>query len=59
MALDRKPVDAFSDFLLHDIGTGDGIDQGAANGNELRSGDFAIAACCSTIALRSRPPGKG
>ena len=37
VALDRKPVEAFSDFLLHDIGTGDGIDQGAANGNEFRT----------------------
>ncbi|MBY0507923.1 MAG: hypothetical protein K2X03_28685 [Bryobacteraceae bacterium] len=36
-ALDRKPVDAFSDFLLHDIGTADGIDQAAANGNEFRT----------------------
>lgn len=37
LALDRKPVEAYSDFLLHDIGTGDGIDQGAANGNEFRT----------------------
>lgn len=36
-ALDRKPVDAYSDFLLHDIGTGDGIDQAAARGNEFRT----------------------
>lgn len=36
-ALDRKPVNAFSDFLLHDIGTGDGIDQAAARGNEFRT----------------------
>ena len=36
-ALDRKPVQAFSDFLLHDIGTGDGIVQGGASGNEFRT----------------------
>ena len=36
-ALDRKPVNAFSDFLLHDVGTGDGIDQAGANGNEFRT----------------------
>ena len=36
-ALDRKPVRAFSDFLLHDIGTGDGIPQGSASGNEFRT----------------------
>lgn len=36
-ALDRKPVAAFSDFLLHDIGTGDGIAQGAAAPNEFRT----------------------
>lgn len=36
-ALDRKPVHAFSDFLLHNIGTGDGIEQGAAKGDEIRT----------------------
>ncbi len=36
-ALDRKPVHGFSDYLLHDIGTGDGIEQGAARGNEFRT----------------------
>lgn len=36
-ALDRKPVNAFSDFLLHDIGTGDGIEQAAAGGGEFRT----------------------
>ncbi len=36
-ALDRKMVAAFSDFLLHDIGTGDGIEQGAASGDEFRT----------------------
>lgn len=34
---DRKPVPLFSDLLLHDIGTGDGIDQAAALGNEIRT----------------------
>jgi CxxC motif-containing protein (DUF1111 family) len=36
-ALDRKVVVAFSDFLLHNIGTGDGIAQGAASANEMRT----------------------
>ncbi|HEV2201115.1 MAG TPA: di-heme oxidoredictase family protein [Bryobacteraceae bacterium] len=36
-ALDNKAVNAYSDFLLHDIGTGDGVEQGAAKGNEFRT----------------------
>jgi CxxC motif-containing protein (DUF1111 family) len=36
-ALDRKEVRAFSDFLLHDVGTGDGIVQGGAATNELKT----------------------
>jgi CxxC motif-containing protein (DUF1111 family) len=34
---DRKPVPLFSDLLLHDVGTGDGIDQAAARGEEIRT----------------------
>ena len=34
---DRRPVPLFSDLLLHDIGTGDGIAQAAALPNELRT----------------------
>jgi CxxC motif-containing protein (DUF1111 family) len=34
---DRKPVALYSDLLLHDIGTGDGIEQKAANGAEMRT----------------------
>jgi CxxC motif-containing protein (DUF1111 family) len=34
---DRRPVALFSDLLLHDIGTGDGIRQGAAEANEIRT----------------------
>ena len=34
---DRKRVALFSDLLLHDIGTGDGIVQGAAGANEIRT----------------------
>jgi CxxC motif-containing protein (DUF1111 family) len=34
---DRKTVALFSDLLLHDIGTGDGIDQAAATGAEIRT----------------------
>lgn len=34
---DRKPVALFSDLLLHDVGTGDGIKQGAADANEIRT----------------------
>jgi CxxC motif-containing protein (DUF1111 family) len=32
-----KTVPLFSDLLLHDIGTGDGIEQGAAKANEIRT----------------------
>ena len=34
---DRQIVRLFSDLLLHDIGTGDGIRQGAAAANEIRT----------------------
>ncbi|MEX2273751.1 MAG: di-heme oxidoredictase family protein [Vicinamibacterales bacterium] len=34
---DRKQVPLFSDLLLHDIGTGDGIPQGAATEHEIRT----------------------
>jgi CxxC motif-containing protein (DUF1111 family) len=34
---DRKPVPLFSDLLLHDIGTGDGIAQAAAGPAEIRT----------------------
>jgi CxxC motif-containing protein (DUF1111 family) len=33
----RKTVALFSDLLLHDVGTGDGIKQGAAEANEIRT----------------------
>ena len=33
----RKSVPLFSDLLLHDIGTGDGIQQGAAAPEEMRT----------------------
>ncbi|HEU5319897.1 MAG TPA: di-heme oxidoredictase family protein [Methylomirabilota bacterium] len=36
-ALHRKPVPLFSDLLLHDVGTGDGIVQGDATGREFRT----------------------
>jgi CxxC motif-containing protein (DUF1111 family) len=36
-ALSNKPVNLFSDLLLHDIGTGDGIEQGEAKGSEFRT----------------------
>jgi CxxC motif-containing protein (DUF1111 family) len=36
-AFNRKPVPLFSDLLLHDVGTGDGIRQGAAEPNEIRT----------------------
>jgi CxxC motif-containing protein (DUF1111 family) len=36
-ALSEKPVNLFSDLLLHDIGTGDGIEQGLARGNDFRT----------------------
>jgi len=34
---DRKPVSLFSDLLLHDVGTGDGIPQGVATASEIRT----------------------
>ncbi len=34
---DRKPVALFSDLLLHDIGTGDDIEQADAKGSEIRT----------------------
>jgi CxxC motif-containing protein (DUF1111 family) len=34
---DRKPVALFSDLLVHDIGTGDDIEQADAKGNEIRT----------------------
>lgn len=34
---DRKVVPLYSDLLLHDIGTGDGIEQDDAKGNEMRT----------------------
>ena len=36
-AFNRQPVPLFSDLLLHDIGTGDGIRQGAAEAAEIRT----------------------
>jgi len=36
-ALNRKTVALFSDLLLHDVGTGDGIEQEAAQQNEIRT----------------------
>ncbi len=36
-AFDRKPVRLYSDLLLHDVGTGDGIEQGPAGADEIRT----------------------
>jgi CxxC motif-containing protein (DUF1111 family) len=36
-AFHRQPVALFSDLLLHDVGTGDGIRQGAAEPSEIRT----------------------
>jgi CxxC motif-containing protein (DUF1111 family) len=36
-AIDGQSVALYSDLLLHDIGTGDGIVQGDAQGNEFRT----------------------
>lgn len=36
-ALHRRPVPLYSDLLLHDIGTGDGIEQAAATAEEIRT----------------------
>ena len=35
--LDRQPVRLYSDLLLHNIGTGDGLPQGDASGDEFRT----------------------
>ncbi len=34
---DRKPVALYSDLLLHDVATGDGIEQGVASAEEIRT----------------------
>jgi CxxC motif-containing protein (DUF1111 family) len=34
---DRKPVPLYSDLLLHDVGTGDGIEQASAMAGEIRT----------------------
>ena len=34
---DRRPLRLYSDLLLHDVGTGDGIEQAAATGDEIRT----------------------
>jgi len=36
-AINGQRVNAFSDLLLHDVGTGDGIIQGNAGGGEFRT----------------------
>ena len=36
-ALSNKVVPLFSDLLVHDVGTGDGIQQGLADGNQFRT----------------------
>ena len=36
-ALNKKPVNLYSDLLLHDIGTDDGIKQGLAEGTQFRT----------------------
>jgi CxxC motif-containing protein (DUF1111 family) len=36
-ALNRKTLMLFSDLLLHELGTGDGIEQGAAEPDEIRT----------------------
>jgi CxxC motif-containing protein (DUF1111 family) len=36
-ALANKSVNLFSDLILHNIGTGDGISQGGANGDQFRT----------------------
>jgi CxxC motif-containing protein (DUF1111 family) len=36
-ALSNKVVQLFSDLLVHDVGTGDGIQQGLASGSQFRT----------------------
>jgi CxxC motif-containing protein (DUF1111 family) len=40
-ALARQQAAFYSDFLLHDIGTGDGIEQAGARGTEMRTAPLA------------------
>ena len=37
LRLDRQPVRLYSDLLLHDVGTSDGLPQGDASGDEFRT----------------------
>jgi CxxC motif-containing protein (DUF1111 family) len=37
LLFNRRPVPLFSDLLLHDVGTGDGIEQAAAGASEIRT----------------------
>jgi CxxC motif-containing protein (DUF1111 family) len=37
VALANKTVNLFSDLLVHDVNTGDGIAQGLANGDQFRT----------------------
>ena len=56
---DRRPVPLYSDLLLHDVATGDGIAQGAAQPNEIRTpaplgAAFSAGRCCTTETRRRR-----
>ena len=57
---DRRPVPLYSDLLLHDVATGDGIAQGAAQPSERdpHAGPFggcvSAGRCCTTETRRRR-----
>ncbi len=52
---DRRPVPLFSDLLLHDVGTGDGIAQGAARARgDPHAGAVGAAAAPAAAARRQR-----
>ena len=51
---DRRPVPLYSDLLLHDVATGDGIAQGAAQPNEIRTPALLGAAFPPAAVARRR-----
>ncbi len=48
---DRKPVNLYSDLLLHDVGTGDGIEQ--AGGEGERDPDAGIVGVAGAAAVHA------
>ena len=53
---DRKTVRLYSDLLLHDVGTGDGIEQTAAKANEIRTHRYGVCGSESRLCMTARMP---